>query len=101
MIVTGAVDIFSHQSFYRNFSFFVLLQSLPFMVVLISLISFGGNVMSVYGFDFLAEDESVQFQIVEAESESDARAKAGKLLNTLGLPKRNIINLEKLDWLDK
>lgn len=57
--------------------------------------------MSVWGFDYLTEEESVEFQIVEADSESDARVKAGKLLNTLGLPKRNIVNLEKLDWLDK
>ena len=29
----------------------------------------------------------------------DARIKAGKYLNSLGLPKRNIVNLEELDWL--
>ena len=56
--------------------------------------------MGVYGFDFLAEDESVQFQIVDAESEDEAREKAGKYLNSLGLPKRNIVNLELLDWLN-
>ena len=57
--------------------------------------------MSVWGFDFLSENGSVEFQIVEAETEDDARVKAGRFLNTLGLPKRNIVNLEKLDWLDK
>ena len=55
--------------------------------------------MGVYGFDYLADDGSVQFQIVDAEDIDEARLKAGKLLNTLGLPKRNIVNLEKLDWL--
>lgn len=57
--------------------------------------------MSVWGFDYLTEDGSVEFQIVEAETEDEARKKAGKLLNTYDLPKRNIIQLERLDWLDK
>lgn len=55
--------------------------------------------MRVYGFDYVAADESIQFQIVDAEDSEDARVKAGKYLNSLGLPKRNIVNLEELDWL--
>lgn len=55
--------------------------------------------VGVYGFDYLASDKSIQFQIVDAESEEEAYVKAGKYLNSQGLPKRNIVNLEELDWL--
>ena len=57
--------------------------------------------MSVYGVDYLTADEEVLYLIVDADSEDEARTKAGKLLNTYGLPKRNIIQLERLDWLEK
>lgn len=56
--------------------------------------------MSVYGVDYM-NGEDIDFLIVDADSDDEARIKAGKLLNAQGLPKRNIINLEKLDWLDK
>ena len=56
--------------------------------------------MSVYGVDYI-NGEEFEFLIVEADSEEEARKKASKLLNTRGLPKRNIVNLEKYDWLEK
>lgn len=57
--------------------------------------------MSVYGVDYLSNNEDIEFLIVDAESEDEAKTKAGKLLNAQGLPKRNIIHIEKYDWLDK
>lgn len=59
-----------------------------------------GEFMSVYGVDYM-NGEDIDFLIVDADSDDEARKEAGKLLNAQGLPKRNIINLEKLDWLDK
>lgn len=55
--------------------------------------------MSVYGVDFVCGDE-VDFLIVEADSYDEAKILAGKELNTLGLPKRNIIQIELYDWLE-
>ena len=55
----------------------------------------------VYGIDYLSENEELDFLIVDADSEEDAKKKAGKLLNTLGLPKRNILSVERYEWLDK
>ena len=57
--------------------------------------------MSVYGVDFLTNDDGIDFIIVDADSEEEARVNAGKHLNSLGLPKRNILRIEKYDWLDK
>ena len=57
--------------------------------------------MSIYGVDYLANDEEIEFLIVEAESLEDAKIKAGKEVNAQGFPKRNIIHIEKYDWLEK
>lgn len=60
-----------------------------------------GGIMSIYGVDYLAEDEEIEFLIVEADSMEDAKIKAGKEVNAQGFPKRNIIHIEKYDWLEK
>lgn len=56
--------------------------------------------MSVFGVDFL-NGEDLEFILVEASSEEEAKQMAGKHLNTLGLPKRNIVTIERYDWLEK
>lgn len=57
--------------------------------------------MGVYGVDYLTDDEEILYLVVDASSEEEARKKAGKLLNTYGLPKRNILQLERLEWLEQ
>lgn len=57
--------------------------------------------MSVYGVDYLADGEEIDFLIVEAEDLSEAKKLAGKEVNARGYPKRNIIHIELYDWLDK
>ena len=57
--------------------------------------------MGVYGIDYLNNDEDILYLVVDAESEDEARTKAGKILNSHNIPKRNIIQVEYLDWLDK
>lgn len=57
--------------------------------------------MRTYGIDYLASDGSVSFFIVDAESLDEAKEKARKVLLSENIPKRNIINVEHLEWLDK
>ena len=57
--------------------------------------------MGVYGVDYLNNDEEILYLIVDAESEDEARTKAGKILTSHKIPKRNIIQIEYLDWLEK
>ena len=57
--------------------------------------------MSVYGVDYLADGEEIEFLIVEAESLVEAKTLAGKEINARGYPKRNIIHIELYEWLDK
>ena len=57
--------------------------------------------MSVYGVDYLADGEELDFLIVEADSLAEAKKLAGKEVNARGFPKRNIVQIEEYDWLDK
>lgn len=57
--------------------------------------------MSVYGVDYLADGEEIEFLIVEAKDLAEAKTLAGKEVNARGYPKRNIIHIELYDWLDK
>ena len=57
--------------------------------------------MGVYGVDYLVDGEGVDFLIVEADCLADAKKLAGKEVNARGYPKRNIIHIEKYDWLEK
>lgn len=57
--------------------------------------------MKCYGVDYLSCDDTIQFFIVDAESLDDAREKARKTIQSYGLPKRNLVNIEYLSWLDK
>ena len=52
----------------------------------------------IWGCDYIdgLHDET-QFLIVDAESEEEARQKAQKILVSYGIPKRNIVNLFKID----
>ena len=57
--------------------------------------------MTVYGVDYLADGEELEFLIVEADSLAEAKKLAGKELNSLNLPKRNIVHIEEYAWLEK
>lgn len=57
--------------------------------------------MSVYGVDYLVDGEELDFLIVEADSLAEAKKLAGKEINARGFPKRNIVHIEKYDWLEK
>ena len=57
--------------------------------------------MSVYGVDYLADGEELDFLIVEADSLAEAKKLAGKEVNARGVPKRNIVQIEEYDWLEK
>ena len=58
--------------------------------------------MRTYGIDYVDSDGSVNFFIVDAESLDEAKDKARRvLIESYGLTKRNILNIEYLDWLDK
>lgn len=59
-------------------------------------------VLKCYGVDYLdPSDDTVKYMIVDAESSEDAKEKSRKILLSYEIPKRNIINIEHLDWLDK
>lgn len=61
-----------------------------------------GIFMRTYGIDYVDSNGSVNFFIVDAESLDDAKNKARRvLIESYGLTKRNILNIEYLDWLDK
>ena len=58
--------------------------------------------MKTYGIDYLdSSDDEIKYMIVDAESLEDARENARRILVSYGIPKRNIINIEHLEWLDK
>ena len=57
--------------------------------------------MGTYGIDYVDSDDSVNFFIVDAESLDEAKDKARRVLISYGLTKRNILNIEYLEWLDK
>jgi len=58
--------------------------------------------MKTYGVDYLdSSDDSIKYMVVDAESLDEAREKARKVLISYEIPKRNIINIEHLEWLDK
>lgn len=55
-----------------------------------------------FGVDYLDTDgETISYLIVEADDIDEAHQKAGKLLNEYGLPRRNILFVEGLDWLER
>ena len=55
-----------------------------------------------YGVDYLDTDNStISYLIVEADDIDEARQKAGKLLNSYNIPKRNIVQIEELTWLER
>ena len=56
--------------------------------------------MNVYGVDYLdSTDGEIKYLVVDAYSLDEARKKAQDILKSYGIPKRNIINLEELEWL--
>jgi hypothetical protein len=58
--------------------------------------------MKTYGVDYLdPSDDSIKYLVVDADTLDDAKDKARKILLSYDIPKRNIINIEHLDWLDK
>jgi hypothetical protein len=58
--------------------------------------------MKTYGVDYLdSSDDVIKFMVVDADSLDDAKEKARKILISYEIPKRNIINIEHLEWLDK
>lgn len=57
--------------------------------------------MKCYGIDYLSDDDSIQFFVIDADNLDDAKEKARRTLQSYGLPKRNLINIEYLSWLDK
>jgi len=58
--------------------------------------------MKCYGVDYLDNsDDTIKYLVVDAMSLEDAKEKARKILLSYEIPKRNIINIEHLDWLDK
>lgn len=58
--------------------------------------------MKCYGIDYLdSSDDSIKFFVVDAHSLDEAKGKAHSILKSYGIPKRNIVNIEYLDWLDK
>lgn len=58
--------------------------------------------MSTYGVDYLdSSDDSIKYLVVDASSLDEARDKARKILVSYNIPKRNIMNIEYLEWLDK
>ena len=57
--------------------------------------------MKCYGIDYLADDDTIQFFVIDADNIDDVKEKARRTLQSYGLPKRNLINIEYLSWLDK
>ena len=58
--------------------------------------------MKTYGVDYLdPSDDTIKFFVVDADSLDDAKEKARKTLISYEIPKRNIVNIEHLEWLDK
>ncbi len=58
--------------------------------------------MKCYGVDYLDNsDDTIKYLVVDAMSLEDAKEKARKILLSYEIPKRNIINIEHLEWLDK
>ena len=58
--------------------------------------------MKCYGVDYLdSTDDTIKYMVIDADSVDDAREKARKILVSYEIPKRNIINIEHLEWLDK
>lgn len=52
----------------------------------------------IWGCDYVDESEDeLQFLIVDASSEEEARINAQKILKSYGIPKRNIVNLFEID----
>ena len=57
--------------------------------------------MKTYGVDYLdSSDDTIKFFVVDADSLDEAKQIARKVLQSYELPKRNIINIEHLEWLD-
>lgn len=58
--------------------------------------------MKCYGVDYLdPTDDTIKYMVLDADSVDEAREKARKILVSCEIPKRNIINIEHLEWLDK
>lgn len=58
--------------------------------------------MKCYGIDYLdPSDDTIKYMVVDAESLDDAKEKSRKILLSYEIPKRNILNVEHLEWLDK
>lgn len=58
--------------------------------------------MKCYGIDYLdPSDDTIKYMVVDAESLDDAKEKSRKILLSYEIPKRNIMNVEHLEWLDK
>jgi hypothetical protein len=58
--------------------------------------------MKCYGVDYLDNsDDTIKYLVVDAMSLEDAKEKARKILLSYEIPKRNILNVEHLEWLDK
>lgn len=58
--------------------------------------------MKCYGVDYLdCSDDTIKYLVVDANSLEEAKEKARKILLSYEIPKRNILNVEHLEWLDK
>lgn len=52
----------------------------------------------IWGCDYIDDSEDeLQFLIVDASSEEEARTNAQKILKSYSIPKRNIVNLFEID----
>ena len=61
-----------------------------------------GDNMKCYGVDYLdPSDDSIKYMVVDADSSEEAYEKSRKILLSYEIPKRNIMNIEHLEWLDK
>jgi len=58
--------------------------------------------MKSYGVDYLdSSDGDIKYLVIDANSLDEAKEKARKILLSYEIPKRNIINIEHLEWLDR
>lgn len=58
--------------------------------------------MKSYGVDYLdSSDGDIKYLVIDANSLEEAKEKARKILLSYEIPKRNIINIEHLEWLDR